>query len=227
MARDRDGHRGTAHKVASVILRLGELVCAVIVIGILSRFCYLLSLQLASANSRVVYAMVVAGITIIYAFFLCAPFDALFMSFPCDFILFIMWLVAFCLLEVETGSNACNSGWYNNYWGYYWGRYWRVGPPGTVVVSNNGCGYWRSVLAFSFIACICHLLSGILGVYVFRKYVIIKETAASVKRQAKKISSRKPQTEGSGFAQTRDEEAAVGTTTTTQPPRETVGGTPY
>ena len=99
MARDRDGHRGTAHKAASVLLRLGELVSAIIVLGILSRFCYLLSLQLATANGRVVYTMVVAGIGIIFSFFLCIPFDVLFMSFPFDFVLFIMWLVAFCLLE--------------------------------------------------------------------------------------------------------------------------------
>lgn len=90
---------GSAHKVASIILRLGQISCAAIVIGILARFSYLLSIQQVHEDGRLVYAMVVAGISIIYSFLLCPPFRNLFMSFPCDFVLFVMWLVAYCLLQ--------------------------------------------------------------------------------------------------------------------------------
>lgn len=90
---------GTPHKIVSVILRFGEFASAVIVLGILSRFCYLISIAQASADGRIIYAMVVAGISIVYSFFFCPPFKSLFLGFPFDFVLFIMWLVAYCLLQ--------------------------------------------------------------------------------------------------------------------------------
>lgn len=95
MARDT----GAAHKIVSVILRFLELSSAVIVLGLLSRFAYMISMAGVNMDGRLVYAMVVAGIGIVYSIFLCPPFDALFASFPVDFILFIMWLVAYCLLQ--------------------------------------------------------------------------------------------------------------------------------
>lgn len=95
----REGHTGTAHKVASVFLRCGQFASAVIVLAILSRFSYLISIPQAGADGRIVYAMVVASISIVYSFFFCIPFKTLFLGFPVDFILFIMWLVAYCLLQ--------------------------------------------------------------------------------------------------------------------------------
>lgn len=90
---------GTAHKIVSVILRLFQFACAVIVLGILSRFCYVISIQQVNADGRIIYAMVVAGIGIIYSFFFCPPFKSLFLGFPFDFVMFVMWLVAYCLLQ--------------------------------------------------------------------------------------------------------------------------------
>lgn len=97
MSRETNG--GKSHKVVSVFLRLGELCSAIIVLGILSRFTYLLSVAQVHADGRIVYAMVTAGIGILFSLLFCPPFDSLFMSFPFDFIMWIMWLVAFCLLE--------------------------------------------------------------------------------------------------------------------------------
>jgi len=90
---------GVAHKVISVILRLFEFASAIIVLGLLSRFCYLISIAQVNADGRIIYAMVVAGISIIYSFFFCPPFKSLFLGFPFDFVLFVMWLVAYCLLQ--------------------------------------------------------------------------------------------------------------------------------
>ncbi|EEU38116.1 uncharacterized protein NECHADRAFT_84362 [Fusarium vanettenii 77-13-4] len=184
---------GTTHKVCSVILRLGQIACATIVIGILARFSYVLTIAQVHEDGRLVYAMVVAGMSIVYSFLLCPPFRNLFLSFPCDFILFIMWLVAYCLLQTKSGTNTCSSTWYRTYWGYYWGRYWRVGRPGVVNVGRAGCGQWRTVLAFSFIAWFAYLLSGILGIYVFHRYIKVKETTAEFKHQAKKHLGRDSQ----------------------------------
>ncbi|KAH6871137.1 hypothetical protein B0T10DRAFT_500793 [Thelonectria olida] len=179
---------GAAHKIVSVILRFIEFSCAVIVLGLLSRLAYMLSIAGVNMDGRLVYTMVVAGIGIAYSIIFCLPFDALFTGFALDFILFIMWLVAFCLLETKTKSHTCSATWYYNYWGYYWGHYWTVGPAGRVNINQAGCAQWRTVLAFSFIAWFFHLISGILGVYVFRHYVLVKDMVHSAKQQMQKMS---------------------------------------
>jgi hypothetical protein len=89
---------GGAHKFLSVILRVIELACGGIVIGLLGHFTYILSDYDAHADGRIIYAMVVAGLAVIYSFFFLWPFDVLFRAFPIDFIFSIMWLVAFALL---------------------------------------------------------------------------------------------------------------------------------
>ncbi|KAH6974517.1 hypothetical protein BKA56DRAFT_634398 [Ilyonectria sp. MPI-CAGE-AT-0026] len=183
---------GTAHKVASVFLRFLELSSAVIVLGLLSRFAYNLSIAGVHMDGRLVYTMVVASIGIVYSIFLCPPFDILFLSFPFDFILFIMWLVAYCLLQTKTRSHSCTASWYYNYWGYYWGHFWTVGPVGRVNIHSVGCGQWRTVLAFSFIAWVLHLISAVLGVYVFQNYVRVKDAMHSAKQQMRKMSHSHP-----------------------------------
>ncbi|KAH7169688.1 uncharacterized protein B0J16DRAFT_351733 [Fusarium flagelliforme] len=184
---------GVAHKAISVILRLFEFASAIIVLGLLSRFCYMISIAQVNVDGRIIYVMVVAGISIIYSFFFCPPFKSLFLGFPFDFVLFVMWLVAYCLLQTKTGSHTCSSRWYYDYWGYYWGRFWRVGPIGTVNINGAGCAQWRAVLAFSFIAWFLHLASGILGVYVFRTYIKLDETKRDMRYRAEKLTKRHPQ----------------------------------
>lgn len=99
-------HSGAAHKTASVILRFLELSSAVIVLGILSRFAYMISIAGVHLDGDIVYAMVVAGIGIIYSIVFCPPFDSLFLSFPFDFVLFIMWIVAAGLLQTVRTPSA-------------------------------------------------------------------------------------------------------------------------
>ncbi|KAH7111941.1 hypothetical protein B0J13DRAFT_270210 [Dactylonectria estremocensis] len=183
---------GGAHKIASVILRFLEFCCAVIVLGLLSRFVYLVGIAGVHCDGRIIYAIVVASIGTAYSILLCAPFDALFLSFPFDFVLFVMWLVAYCLLQSRTGGHTCSANWYYNYWGYYWGRFWTVGPIGRVNISGAGCAQWRTVLAFSCIAWFLHLLSGILGIYVLENYIQVKDTVKSAKQQMRKMSHSYP-----------------------------------
>ncbi|KAI9147116.1 hypothetical protein HJFPF1_13148 [Paramyrothecium foliicola] len=187
---------GIAHKIISVLLRLGELASGVIVMGILARFCYLISIPQAWADGRVVYAMVCAGITIVYSIFFSLPFKPMFLAFPVDFILFVMWLVAFCLLQTRTRGHACSVDWYYNYWGYYWGRHWRDGPAGTVRFDGDGCAQWKTTLAFSFLAWFFHLLSGILGAYVFHNYIKLEDTKRDIKHHTEKITKSHPRDQG-------------------------------
>jgi len=90
---------GVAHKVVSVILRLAELASAIIVLGILSRFTYLAGIAQVHIDGRIIYTIVVACLGILYSIFFCPPFKTLFLGFPFDFVMFVMWLVAYCLLQ--------------------------------------------------------------------------------------------------------------------------------
>ncbi|KAI6765220.1 hypothetical protein HG531_012319 [Fusarium graminearum] len=187
---------GVAHKVISVILRLSELASAIIVLGILSRLTYLVGIAGDSVDGRIIYVIVVASLGIMYSIMFCAPFKSLFLGFPFDFVMFVMWLVAYCLLQTKTGTHTCTARWYYNYWGYYWGRYWTHGPPGTVAVNSAGCASWRTVLSFSFIAWFLHLLSGILGVYVFHTYIKLDETKRDIQQHAEKLVKPDPRARG-------------------------------
>ncbi|KAH6980207.1 hypothetical protein EDB82DRAFT_547583 [Fusarium venenatum] len=183
-----ESESGVAHKVISVILRLSELACAIIVLGILSRICYLVGIAGDNVDGRIIYTIVVACLGIMYSVLFCPPFKSMFLGFPFDFVLFVMWLVAYCLLQTRTGTHTCTARWYYNYWGYYWGRYWTSGPAGTVAVNSAGCASWRAVLSFSFIGWFLHLLSGILGVYVFVTYVQLDETKRDIQQHAEKLT---------------------------------------
>src|SRR5882757_7478395 len=89
---------GSASKVASFCLRVGELICAAIVAGILGYYLHLIDQANASVNGRIIYAEVIAGISILFSLILMIPFKFSFWAFPLDFVLFICWMVAFGLL---------------------------------------------------------------------------------------------------------------------------------
>jgi hypothetical protein len=89
---------GTASKTLSVLFRVGELICAAIVVGILGEFLYYLNIANVGANARLVYTEVIAGISIALSIILMPPFMYSFWAFPLDLILFMMWIVAFAIL---------------------------------------------------------------------------------------------------------------------------------
>ena len=89
---------GAGSKVALVCLRIWQLVCSVIVLGILSSFLHRISNAGATRDGRVVYGIVTASISTVFSIVFIAPFLYAFLAFPADFILFVMWLVVFCLL---------------------------------------------------------------------------------------------------------------------------------
>ncbi|PTD04099.1 hypothetical protein HYE67_002980 [Fusarium culmorum] len=187
---------GVAHKVISVLLRLAELASAIIVLGILSRFCYLAGIAEAHIDGRIIYTIVVSCLGILYSVFFCPPFKNMFLGFPFDFVLFVMWLVAYCLLQTRTGTHTCSANWYYNYWGYYWGRFYRVGNVNAADIGNAGCAPWRTALAFSFIAWFLHFLSGILGAYVFVTYIRLDETKNDLRQHAEKLTKPEPRANG-------------------------------
>jgi len=179
------------HNIVSALLRCFEFACAIIVVVILGRFFYYLGDSNVHANGRLVYAMVVAGLSLIYSFFFCPPFNVLFMAFPFDFVLSVMWLIAFCLLITLSGTNTCSSSWYYSYWGHWWNYYpYTWNAPYAYRISGSACPLWRTILAFSFMAIIAHLLSGLLGIYVFQEYIRPERRAGHTPTRTEKIFRR-------------------------------------
>jgi len=156
---------------------------SVILLGLLSSFLYIVGEANVYADSRLIYATVVASISAFFSIIFVLPFTYTFLAFPMDFILFIMALVAFCLLEVLTGVQTCNSVWYLNYWGFYWGGFWTrpnfiVTGPGDI--DWAGCSSWRAVLAWTFILSMLFLISSILGGFVIVAYRQEKKDARTI-----------------------------------------------
>lgn len=89
---------GTASKVLSGLFRLVELGSAIIVAGIVGRYLSYVDDADVNAGSRIIYTIVIAGISILAALVLLVPWQFTFFAFPLDAILFIMWIVSFGLL---------------------------------------------------------------------------------------------------------------------------------
>lgn len=94
---------GAGSRAALVILRIWQLICAVIVLGILARFVHFVVDAGVTRDGRVIYGLVVASLSILFAVLFIAPFMYSFMAFPADFAFFVMWLILFCLLITVSG----------------------------------------------------------------------------------------------------------------------------
>lgn len=90
---------GSAHKVISASLRVFEFGFCIIILGILARFFYLIGRIDAHADSRLVYAISMASISVLLAMILFPPIKYSFCCFPLDVALFVCWIVVFALLE--------------------------------------------------------------------------------------------------------------------------------
>lgn len=91
---------GTGSRVLLVLLRLWQLFCGAIVLGILGRFFHLVDeAGVGGPDGKLVYMAVIAALTILDALVFLLPFAYSFWSFPIDIVLFVAWLVAFCLGE--------------------------------------------------------------------------------------------------------------------------------
>ncbi|KAL1843222.1 hypothetical protein VTJ49DRAFT_2553 [Mycothermus thermophilus] len=157
---------GTASKIALVLLRLGELACGAIILGIIGYF-FRSSTKagLIEPSGRLVYAAIIAALTILDSLLFIVPYAYSFWSFPLDVFFFLAWLVVFCVLITLTRTQSCQAKWYRDYWAYWWGWGRPRSPSGVA-----GCSAWRTVLAFAFVAVILYLFSALLGIYWTTKY---------------------------------------------------------
>jgi hypothetical protein len=89
----------TVSRVLLVFLRLGQLACGAIVLGIIAYLFHRVSTAGVGPNGRLVYAAVIAALTIIDALVFIVPMAYAFWSFPIDFFLAVAWLIVFIVLE--------------------------------------------------------------------------------------------------------------------------------
>ncbi|KAL5316212.1 hypothetical protein ACEPPN_015257 [Leptodophora sp. 'Broadleaf-Isolate-01'] len=90
---------GTPSKVVSACLRVLEFGIACVILGVVSRFIHVLNQGNGSTDSRLVFAISMAAISILFACLLVPPVKYSFYCFPLDFALFICWITCFALLE--------------------------------------------------------------------------------------------------------------------------------
>jgi hypothetical protein len=75
-----------------------QLISAAIVAGLLGRYLHNLHEGGGFNSRRVIYAISIAGIAIFFSLLFMLPLKYQFYAFPFDFIMFILWMIAFGLL---------------------------------------------------------------------------------------------------------------------------------
>jgi len=138
-------------RLISIVLRSLELLSAVIVAGIIGH-----ELDIADDNDyfppkRYIYTEVVAGIAILFSLLMLIPFTWAINAFAFDFVMFILWIIAFGLLSDYIAPLNCSYG-----WAVGPGNYW----------ANDYCSRLKSALAFSFISAMLWLASAVLALWV-------------------------------------------------------------
>jgi len=138
--------------ILSLALRIGELAFSATVAGLTGEYLHAAKHQSAWSKKRFIYTEVVAAIGILFSLLFLLPFAASFIHWPIDFVLFILFMVAFGLLANFIGPMNCGSIW-------HWGN----------ITDKGTCNKFKADLAFCFLASIFFLASALLGIYVVHK----------------------------------------------------------
>ena len=99
---------GQASKIVSIVLRVWEIICAIVVTAIVGTYFHYVNNAHGATSSRMAYAIAIGSISIFFALVLMAPMKYSFWAFPLDFAIFVMWMVAFGLLVDTSGTALCD-----------------------------------------------------------------------------------------------------------------------
>lgn len=137
----------------SVLLRIGEIICAAIVAGLTGDYLNSVSAEPDSdaSKERFIYTEVVAAISLFFALIWLIPFMGTFIHWPIDFLLFVAWVVAFGLLVDFIEPLHCG-GIFDN------GQ----------IDEQPYCQKWKADVAFCFLSALLWLASTLLGLWVMR-----------------------------------------------------------
>ncbi|KAA8569732.1 hypothetical protein MFRU_004g04270 [Monilinia fructicola] len=133
----------------SVSLRIGELIFSTVVTGITGSYLHSVKAESAWTKKRFIYTEVIAALGIFVSLLLLLPFTWSFIHWPVDFLMFILFMVAFGLLADFIAPLNCGSVW--NWHG---------------ITGKSTCSKWKADVAFTFLASIFFLVSALLGMWV-------------------------------------------------------------
>jgi len=180
----------TGRKVFSACLRVLEFCGSAIILGLLARFFYIVDQLDGPTDSRLIFAISMAAISVFFAMVLVVPLKYSFYCFPIDFALFICWITCYALLQDLSGTSACSSPWFQSYWTVYWN-----GSSSASVITSPGCSQWRVVLGFSFIVAFIWITSGFVGLYSCIAYHNLGEHTVAGARKLKFWKKKQPKTD--------------------------------
>jgi len=152
------------------LLRVGELAFSATVAGLTGSYLHSQKHTSAWSKKRFIYTEVVSAIGILFALLFLLPFTRSIIHYPADFVLFVLFMVAFGLLANFIGPMHCGSIW--NWHG---------------ITGKATCDKFKADVAFTFLASIFFLASAVLGFYIIHK----KRRGAVVDRTARTGSRRR------------------------------------
>ncbi|KAA8909775.1 membrane-associating domain-containing protein [Sphaerosporella brunnea] len=158
-----------APRLLSVFLRAGELICAVIVAGIIGHYIHVQDMNGWWPGDRFIYTEVVAALSMLTALILLVPFTWALTPLPWDFVMFLLWIVSFGLLCDYLAPLSCS-------WYLTWNPVYRNGQS-----AQDTCSTFNTALAFVFISAAFWLASFLVGLWVLHS--IRRSRDPTVKRR--------------------------------------------
>ncbi|KAK7754027.1 hypothetical protein SLS62_004126 [Diatrype stigma] len=143
--------------LASMILRLAELVFAAIVAAINGQYLHTISHTSTHwQQARFIYTEVVAGVAIFFALVWLFPFSGSFVHWPMDLFISACWFAAFgVLVHYLNVAGVCG-------YVFSWSE--------VTIRGDSPCGKFKAVIAFAFLSAICWLVSSIIGLMWVRDH---------------------------------------------------------
>lgn len=138
-----------------------------------------------------IYTEVVAGLALLLSILLLLPMTWAFSLWPADFIMFILWIVAFGLLVGKSGlflpilgtfgtspANSLSTDWIGP---LNCSQGWNFNPWDDSGV--NHCQQWKAALAFCFLSALFWLLSGAIAAWTLHRTRGATAEPASTRRR--------------------------------------------
>lgn len=141
-----------AEDLLSLCLRIGELAFSATVAGLTGQYLHAIKGVRAWDKKRFIYTEIVAALGILVALMFLIPFASTFIHWPVDFVMFVLFMVAFGLLVNFIGPMDCGSVW--NWNG---------------ITGKSECSKFKADIAFLFLASIFFFVSTLLGLYVIHR----------------------------------------------------------
>jgi len=156
-------------RTIALILRVLELASAAIVAGLIGHELRRADKASARPAKRFIYTEVVAGLALLLSLLLLLPMTWAFSLWPLDFVMFILWIVAFGLLVDWLPTRSCNSSG------------WNFNPFDDS--GANHCQQWKAAVAFCFLSAMFWLASGAIAAWTLHRTRGATAEPASTKRR--------------------------------------------